>query len=234
MNALNDVLERVRGKGLRVALPESGDPRIVAGARRLADEALARPVLVGHAQEIAEVAAGEGIVLDGIEIAKPDDAERLTAYSRLIAARREKMTETMAMRLAKKPVYFAAAMLAGGEVDAMVAGVSMPTRRVIEAGMMTVGLDDSVTTPSSYFLMAMPGGATYVFADCALNIEPTAEDLWLRYRASAAHGLALWLVTAASDWQRPEVSRALAERYAAAFVELDAAGAIGELAAGRG
>ncbi len=59
---------------------------------------------------------------------------------------------------------------------------------------------------------------------------PSGEDLWLRYRASTAHGLALWLVTAASDWQRVEVSLALAERYAAAFIDLDATKAIDELA----
>ncbi len=58
---------------------------------------------------------------------------------------------------------------------------------------------------------------------------PSSEDLWLRYRASTAHGLAIWLVTAASDWQRLDVSLALAERYAAAFVDLDAAEAIEEL-----
>jgi aminoglycoside phosphotransferase (APT) family kinase protein len=58
---------------------------------------------------------------------------------------------------------------------------------------------------------------------------PSLEDTWLRYRASTAHGLALWLVTAASDWQRLEVSLALSERYAAAFVDLDAAAAISQL-----
>ena len=58
---------------------------------------------------------------------------------------------------------------------------------------------------------------------------PSSEDVWLRYRASTAHGLALWLVTAASDWQRLEVSLELSERYAAAFVDLDAAAAIDEL-----
>ena len=61
--------------------------------------------------------------------------------------------------------------------------------------------------------------------------RPSAEEVWLRYRASTAHGLAVWLVTAASDWQRAEVSLALSERYAAAFVDLDAASAIGELTA---
>lgn len=58
---------------------------------------------------------------------------------------------------------------------------------------------------------------------------PSSEELWLRYRASTAHGLAIWLVTAASDWQRREVSFALAERHATAFVDLDGAAAIAEL-----
>ncbi len=60
---------------------------------------------------------------------------------------------------------------------------------------------------------------------------PSAEEVWLRYRASTSYGLAIWLVTAASDWQRFEVSLALSERYAAAFVDLDGASALEELAA---
>lgn len=59
---------------------------------------------------------------------------------------------------------------------------------------------------------------------------PDRDDFWLRYRASTAHGLCLWLATAASDtWQRPEVSLALVERYAAAYDDLDSATAIGSL-----
>ena len=59
--------------------------------------------------------------------------------------------------------------------------------------------------------------------------RPSSDDVWLRYRASTAHGLTMWLVTAASDWHRPEVSLTLSERYAAAFIDLDAATAIEEL-----
>ena len=58
---------------------------------------------------------------------------------------------------------------------------------------------------------------------------PTLADVWLRYRAATAHGLTVWLATAASNWQRPEVSLALAERYAHAFVDLDTPAAIDEL-----
>ena len=62
------------------------------------------------------------------------------------------------------------------------------------------------------------------------ELRPTRNEIWLRYRASAAHGLTMWLVTAASDtWQRPEVSLALAHRYAAAFVDLETAAALDEM-----
>jgi hypothetical protein len=60
--------------------------------------------------------------------------------------------------------------------------------------------------------------------------RPTFESTWLHYRASASHGLALWMATAASDtWQRPEVSLPLARLYAEAFVDLDTPSAVAEL-----
>ncbi len=186
MSALEDVLGRVRGRGLKVVLPEGDDGRILAAARRLSDEGLAKPVVIGDQAEVAQTASREGVELDGVEIITSTDAGRLAHYGGLIAERREKMTPAMGAKLARKPAYFAGAMLADGDVQAMVAGVAMPTRRVIEAGMMTVGLADGVATPSSFFLMAMPDGATFVFADCALNIEPTSAELADIAIASAA------------------------------------------------
>ena len=65
------------------------------------------------------------------------------------------------------------------------------------------------------------------------NVQrPTAKEAWLRYRASPAYGLAVWLATLATDTAQPrEVSLALSERYAAAFVELDALEALTSLGA---
>jgi aminoglycoside phosphotransferase (APT) family kinase protein len=69
--------------------------------------------------------------------------------------------------------------------------------------------------------------AMYVDAlDVPACDRPTAEDAFLRYRASAVHGLTLWLTTSAGSVQSPAVCRALVERYAGAFVDLDARGAI--------
>lgn len=63
---------------------------------------------------------------------------------------------------------------------------------------------------------------------------PSREEIWLRYRASVAHGLALWLCTASASgglWQRVEVAAALAQRYAYAYGDLDSAGAIAAITA---
>jgi phosphate acetyltransferase len=92
------------------------------------------------------------------------------------------MTEAMARRLLQKPLYLAGAMVAAGDADAMVAGAANPTRRVIEAGLMTIGLAPGISTPSSYFLMRVPArGAGHeralIFADCAVVASPTSEEL---------------------------------------------------------
>lgn len=60
---------------------------------------------------------------------------------------------------------------------------------------------------------------------------PSAAEVWLRYRASVAHGLTLWLVTAsAGEWQRTDVSVPLAQRYSFAYADLDTASALAEIA----
>jgi phosphate acetyltransferase len=73
-------------------------------------------------------------------------------------------------------------MVRQGEAQAMVAGAANPTRRIIEAALMTIGLAPGIALPSSYFLIVAPdflgaGPRSFVFADCAVNAEPDAEAL---------------------------------------------------------
>lgn len=197
-------LDRIRSRGLRVALPEGTDPRIVAAAVRLAAERLAVPVLIGTPDNIQSVAAAGSHGIGGIEIADPrTDDDRRRAFAAELSAKRPSLTPAMATRLLTKPLYFGGALVAFGDdrtgAAAMIAGVDNPTKRVIEAALMTIGLAPGMTTPSSFFLMrcpaAMGGTRTVIFADCAVNPNPTSAELRDIAIASAASAAEVLKVT---------------------------------------
>jgi phosphate acetyltransferase len=171
-----------RRRNRKVVLPEGDDPRVVAAAARLRDEGLARAILLGEQEEIARTAAASGVSIQGVKIVNPRIDKRVQSYGAACAAARATMTAAMGARLVGKPLFFAGMMVHQGDAHAMVAGAAIPTRRVIEAGLMTVGLAEGVTVPSSYFLIMVPdfrgtGPRALVFADCAVNIDPSAGEL---------------------------------------------------------
>jgi phosphate acetyltransferase len=174
----------------RIVLPESDDDRILRAARRLVDESLASPILSGEAGVLESAARSLGVSFAGIEVRSPASDPRLAAYAAMLAARRAKMLASTATRLLAKPLYFAGAMVAAGDAAAMVAGVANPTRRVIEAASMTIGMAAGIATPSSFFLMQVPnasgsGVRSFIFADCAVNADPDPEELAAIAAASA-------------------------------------------------
>jgi len=182
MELLDRLFDIARRRNRKIVLPEGDDARIVAAAARLQAERIGQPVLLGASDALRELAAGQKVSLDGIEIVDPRSDARLQNYASVLVQARESMTPAMATRLVSKPLYFGGMMVRRGDADAMVAGCANPTRRVIEAGLMTVGLAEGIALPSSYFLMVVAdylgqGPKPFVFADCAVNADPTSSEL---------------------------------------------------------
>jgi len=183
---VSDVLEaciaRARAQNRRLVFPEGHDERIVAAARKLKDESIAAPILLGAPEAIKAAAEHAGVLLEGIELRDPEQSDRLKAYVDLYAAGRPTASAKVAERLVRKPFFHAGMMVKAGDADATITGVTSATGRVIEAGLMTVGLAEGIKTPSSFFLMIVPaqnGAVTkaFIYADCAVNVEPDSEML---------------------------------------------------------
>ena len=182
MDLLDRLFDNARRRNRKIVLPEGDEARIVSAAARLKADKLARPVLIGAADTIGKIAGQEKVSLDGIDVVDPRSDARLKSYGAALSQARESMTPAMATRLVSKPLYFSGMMVRQGDADAMVAGCANPTRRVIEAGLMTCGLAESIALPSSYFLIVVPdflgkGPKPFVFADCAVNADPSASEL---------------------------------------------------------
>jgi len=163
MSVLENIFDRAKARAARVVLPEMEDPRIAEAAQQLRAKGLADPVPLSPVSD-AMVA---GLV------------------------ERRGLKEAIARRMLAKPLFRAAAMVASGAADAMVAGADSPTKRVIEAASIVIGLRPGVRTPSSFFLMLFPDGRNMIFADCALNLAPDAGQLADIARASEQSAKAL-------------------------------------------
>ena len=174
--------ERAGAQVRHIVLPEGTDERILRAAGLLLRDGLVRLTLLGERAEIERTVAEQGIDLDldALEaVVDPTTSEHRARYAaELYRLRQHKkgMTELVAADLMTDVSYYGTMMVQLGEADGMVSGAAHTTQHTIRPALQFVKTRPGVALVSSVFFMCLPDRVV-VYGDCAINPDPSAEQL---------------------------------------------------------
>lgn len=179
MELFESLSSKIIGKGIRIVFPEGIEPRILGAAVRLKAENLCRPILLGKVEEIERVASERGFNLNGLELIDPHTYE---AYDEMVQSfverRAGKATVEQAQQLLRDETYFGTMLVYMGLADGLVSGAIHSTGDTVRPALQIIKTKPGVSRTSGAFIMIHSNmRERYVFSDCAINVNPTAQEL---------------------------------------------------------
>lgn len=177
MELFDGLKSKITGKDIKVVFPEGNDPRIIGAAVRLSADGLLKPVLLGDESEIKKLGEDLGFVTSHVEIINPKTyADRQKLVDGFLERRAGKVTPEQADDMMNNYNYFGTMLTYLGLADAMVSGAVHSTADTVRPALQIIKTKPGVSRTSGAFIMSKPH-ETYLFSDCAININPGAQEL---------------------------------------------------------
>jgi len=191
MDFLEIIKARAKAANRTIVLPESEDPRTLKAADALLKEGIAKIILIGKPQDIKANSAG--LDLSEAEVVDPANYSQSGRLSEIFAELRKSkgMTQESAAKLLKNdPLYLGCMLVKEGLADGMVAGAVNSTANVLRPSLQILRTAPGIKLVSSFFIMVVPDcdmgeNGIFLFSDCGLAQNPTAEELAAIAQSSA-------------------------------------------------
>lgn len=182
----NDFIEKLAVQAKKdpktIIFPENNEVKIYQAARRILDEGIAYPIIVGKPEEVEAFAKENNISTEGFKIVDNTDQELVQAVIAEFLALTDEYSEKALNRKFKTPLNFAAGMVRVGRADALAAGILHTTGEVILAAQQFIGMQEGVETISSLGIVISPTlqtseGNLLGITDCAVCANPNSAEL---------------------------------------------------------
>jgi malate dehydrogenase (oxaloacetate-decarboxylating)(NADP+) len=173
------MIHKAQTRPKRVVFPEGENDKVLRASHILVDEKIARPILLGDASVIRSRAAELGVELDEMDVVDPKLSKSREVYIQELYWLRQRRGITLreARDLIDNRNYFASLMVRMGDADALVAGVSQHYPDTIRPALQVIKVCDGIHKVSALYTLVTRKGDMIFLADCAVNIDPSAEDL---------------------------------------------------------